>query len=319
MKIGIFVRSKYDSQYKEIKFGKTMVLPEIAVLEILKKKYGKKHEFIIFDAHKFNKAAAKKCDVVWFGFEDFSNILKEQIHVRSEDSRKSLNTYNKTINSIVSTPNIYPNKEFLTFVHDKCIYYDWLKNNGIRVAPTYCVNTNDYSTRKVMNVMKSWSETMFKPVLGGESKGLQFYKKPYKASEITEYFKDAKKAQYPAVILQEFIPNFSTKKFPEIRTVWAGETFVYAALTYGWGYELGLTKRIDPKIKNMGVKIIKLLQDKFKFSSTTIRIDFGKTPKHGIFVNELELGYGTFADVNNKVSKQLPTKIASTFAKIHKL
>jgi len=318
MKIGIFVRTKYDPQYEEISSGKKMILPEIAILKLLKKKY-KDHQFYTLDAHNLKLSVAKQCDVVWFGFEDFSNILKEQMHVRSEDSRKSLNTYNKTIKRIKNIPNIYPNKAFLTFVHDKCLYYDWLKKKGIPVAPTYCVNTADYSTKNVLKVMKSWPKTMFKPVLGGESKGLQIYRKPYKASQISAYFKDAKKAQYPAVILQEFIKDFSTKKYPEVRTVWSGHTFVYAAETYGWGEALGLTREIDPEIKKMGLKIIKLLEKSFKFNSTTIRIDFGKTPQHGLFVNELELGYGTFADIDEGVSKKLPLKIAKTFAKIHKL
>ena len=74
MKIGIFVRTKYDPQYEEIKQGKKMVLPEVAILNILKQKY-KEHEFYTLDAHDLKKGLAKKCDVVWFGFEDFSNIM----------------------------------------------------------------------------------------------------------------------------------------------------------------------------------------------------------------------------------------------------
>tara|TARA_X000001036_G_scaffold399381_1_gene403000 strand:- start:11239 stop:12198 length:960 start_codon:yes stop_codon:yes gene_type:complete len=319
MKIGIFVRTKYDPQYEEFKSSKgTPVIIEKLIIKHLKKNKPQ-HEYIVLDAHNIDTKLAKKCDIVWFSFEDFTNILKEQIHIRSEDSKKSLKSYNNTIKKITNIPNIYPNKKYLKFIHDKCSYYNWLKNKNITVAPTYCVKTNNYKLKDVMSVMNKWSKTVFKPVLGGESKGFQIYNKPYKPKEVSKYFDDARKAQYPAVIIQKFMKNFSTKKNPEIRTIWVGKNLTYAVHTYKWGDPIKLTKKVNPKIKALGLKVIKELEKEFKMKLTSLRIDFGKDSKGNFFVNELEHGFGTFAEINKKISNSLPNKIATTFAKNHKL
>ena len=318
MKIGLIIRTKYDKQYKEIDTKKGRITIEKAILNHLKKKYSQ-HKFITLNAHKLNVKLAKSCDIVWFCFEDFTNILKEQIHIKSDGSAKSLEHYNKTINSITEIPNIYPNKKFLKFIHDKCEYYKFLKNKNIPVAPTVCVNTKKPNAKKILETMKKWPRAIFKPVLGGETKGFQIYDPPYNKKTVTQYFKDAKEAQYPAIIIQRFMPNFATEKYPEIRTVWSGSKFQYAVLTTGWGEIIKLTKKIPAQLKVLSKKVLKLLEEEFKTKIVTCRIDFGKTPQDKIFINEIEYGYGTFADVNPKISKGLPESIAENFAKIHNL
>lgn len=320
MKIGIFVRTKYDPQYEEFTTAddKPIIIEKLIIQHL--KKIKPQHNYITLNAHKINTKLIKSCDIVWFAFEDFSNILKEQIHIRSEKSKKSIKTYNETIKKILNIPNIYPNKKYLKFIHDKCAYYKWLNENKIPVAPTYCVKTNDYKLKDVMTTMNKWSKTVFKPVLGGESKGFQIYNKPYKNKEVAKYFNDARKAQYPAVIIQKFMKDFSTEKNPEIRTVWTGTNFVYAVHTYKWGEALKLTKKVHPTIKALGLKTIKALEKNISgHKLTSLRIDFGKDSKGNFFINELEHGFGTFAEINKKISKTLPNKIAQTFAKNHKL
>lgn len=315
MIIGIIIRTKFDDQYKEIKTAKGYETIERAIVKILKKKYKNKHQIKLLNAYKLNTTVAKKCDVVWFCFEDFSNILKEQLRIVSD--KVSLSRYNKTINKILSLPNLYPNPQFLRFIHDKCQYYTWLQNKKIPVSPTICADTDKYDTKEIIKTMKKWPVSVFKPVLGGESKGFQIYKrKDYKKSEVKKYFDDAKKAHYPAVIIQKYIDNFATEKYPEVRTVWVGNKFVYAANTLGWGVSENLSTKVDPKFIKLGKKVIKLLEAKFNFQLATIRIDFGKTPKEGIFINEIEYGYGTFAELNPKISEKLPKLIAERFAKI---
>ena len=106
------------------------------------------------------------------------------------------------------------------------------------------------------------------------------------------------------------MPRFATKEYPEIRTVWVGREFQYAILTTGWGEVLRLSKSVPKEIKVMGLKIVKGLEAEFGFDLATVRIDFGKTPSDGVFVNEIEHGYGTFAEINPKITKSLPIKIA---------
>jgi len=319
MKIGIIVRTKFDKQYKEFAGSKGPVLIELAVFKILKKKWPE-HKFVILNAHKLNVKLAKSCDIVWFSFEDFTNMLKEQIHVRGEKSKLSLKAYDKNVKRITSLPNLYPPARYLNFIHDKCAYIKWIEEvPKLKVADTFCVKTKKPSIATLTKRMQKWPKTIFKPVLGGEAKGFQIFTPPFKKGAVSDYFKDAKRANYPEILVQRYMPKFATKEYPEIRTVWVGKKFQYAIYTTGWGEVLKLSKAVPKEIKVRGGKILKELETEFGFDLLTVRIDFGKTPSDGIFVNEIEHGYGTFAELNPKITNKLPTQIATRLMKIAEL
>lgn len=318
MKIGIIVRTKFDPQYREIDTVGGRKLIEEVVIERLKK-LKPQHKYVLLNLHKLNMKIAKSCDIVWLAFEDFTNLLKEQIHARSDKSRKSLATYEKTVATLLSIPTLYPPPRFLKFVHDKCEYYKWLNDTGYTISPTVCVRTRRPGIDNVMKTMKKWPKTVFKPVLGGETKGLQIYEPPYNKTAVAKYFRDARKAEYPSIILQRFMPEFATRRNPEIRTVWVGDKLQYAVHTTGWGEALKLTKSIPAKVRATSKKIIADIEKKYNFKMTSIRIDWGKTPEFGLFINEIENGYGTFADINPRLSGGLPDKIARRFIDIHGL
>ncbi len=318
MKIGIIVRTKFDPQYKEIDTPQGRQLIEHVVIERLKK-LKPQHKYVLLNIHKLNMKLAKSCDIVWLAFEDFTNLLKEQIHARSDKSRKSVATYNRTVKTVLSIPNLYPPPRFLKFVHDKCQYYKWLNETGYTISPTICVSTKRPGIDKVMNIMKKWPKTVFKPVLGGETKGFQIYNPPYNKQAVIEYFRDARRAEYPSIILQRFMPGFATRKDPELRTVWVGDKLQYVAHTTGWGEALKLTKSLNTKVRTACKKIIADIEKKYGFKMTSIRIDWGKTPEFGLFINEIENGYGTFADINPRLSGSLPDKIAKRFIEVHGL
>ena len=319
MKIGVIVRTKFDKQYKEFEGSKGPILIELAVFKILKKKWPQ-HKFVILNAHKLNVKLAKSCDIVWFSFEDFTNMLKEQIHVRGENSKISMKAYNKNVKKITSLPNLYPPARYLNFIHDKCAYIKWVEQvPKLKIADTFCVKTKKPSIPALTRKMQKWPKTIFKPVLGGEAKGFQIFTPPFKKSDVSTYFKDAKRANYPEIIVQRYMPKFATKEYPEIRTVWVGKKFQYAIYTTGWGEVLKLSKAVPKEIKVRATKILKGLEAEFGFDLLTVRIDFGKTPSDGIFVNEIEHGYGTFAELNPKITNKLPMEIAIRLMKIAEL
>ena len=132
MKIGIIVRTKFDPQYKEIDTPQGRQLIEQVVIERLKK-LKPQHKYVLLNIHKLDMKLAKSCDIVWLAFEDFTNLLKEQIHARSDKSRKSVATYNRTVKTVLSIPNLYPPPRFLKFVHDKCQYYKWLNESTLPI------------------------------------------------------------------------------------------------------------------------------------------------------------------------------------------
>ncbi|MBD36412.1 MAG: hypothetical protein CL512_06550 [Actinobacteria bacterium] len=316
MKIGIIVRTKFNEQYQEIAGSKGRLLIEMAVLKILKNGWPQ-HKFVTLNAHKLNVKLAKSCDLVWFSFEDFTNMLKEQIHERGEGSKISVEAYNKNVKKITSLPNIYPPASYLKFVHDKCAYIKWLEEvPKLKIADTFCVKTKRPGVRMLSKRMQKWPKTIFKPVLGGEAKGFQIFSPPFKQAAISKYFRDARGANYPEIIVQRYMPKFATKEYPEIRTVWVGRKFQYAIYTTGWGEVLKLSKKIPKEVKVRGLKIVKGLEQEFDFNLLTVRIDFGKTPADGVFVNEIEHGYGTFAEINPKITGNLPKEIATRLMEI---
>ena len=318
MKIGIIVRTKFDPQYKEISTPQGRKLIETVIIERLKK-LKPQHKYVLLDLHNLNMRTAKSCDLVWLAFEDFTNLLKEQIHGRSDKSRKSLATYEKTVENVLSIPKLYPPPKFLRFIHDKCQYYKWLNESTLPISPTVCVPTKRPGIDNVMKIMKKWPKTVFKPVLGGETKGFQIYEPPYVKSTVAKYFRDAGRAEYPSIIIQRFMPDFATRKYPEIRTIWVGDKLVYAVHTTGRGEALKLTKTVPRKIRDTSRKIIREIEKKYGFKMTSIRIDWGSTPEFGLFINEIENGYGTFADINPRLSGSLPDKIAERFIEVHGL
>jgi len=311
-RIGIIVRTKADRDYREVLDEKTKKFTLIENI-VIRKLRQLNYRVVRLDPHNLDIAKAKKCSVVWFYQDDFSNIRKETFL-----DGGTYADFLKKIRQIKSLKNLYPSKEYLTFIHNKCDYLEFAKENKIPIPKSICSKP---TIKAVKSKLTNFNKVFIKPVLGGETVGTTILEKPYTNRAVTEYLRKIRKLQYKRLLIQQFMEDFATKRYPEIRTVWVGKKMLWASHTIQSGFFKKITYTVPKSLTTFSKKVIAKLEEKFNFDMTTCRIDWGKTPNGGIFLNEIEgAGYGTFANYDwEKVGKlDLAGKIVKRFLNVMK-
>jgi len=217
---------------------------------------------------------------------------------------------------------IYPPIEYANLIYDKCLYYEYLKNNKITIAPTYCYDLKTNLSNENL-LSKNWKEIFAKPVYGTNSVNTQLLKGPNIMNGIKDYITYIKsKEKYPKIIFQKFMKNFEVK-YPQIRMYYIGNKLQYCIGNYKDGTTFKYKNIIvKQKLNKISQKILsKISKDFFgKYYGIMLitRIDFGYS--NGIyFVNELEFNPGLYLHMDKnkfnmdvKIGKQL-NKILKNF------
>ena len=227
---------------------------------------------------------------------------------------------------------MYPPYQYQKFINNKCIYYKYLANKGLPVAPTQCITKEKWYTRNpkmyisnLISKMKhnKWESIIAKPVYGQESKdfakflackknGLECQKK-----HLLNYF--AKNIpKYKSIVIQEYIKGFD-KSNPEIRTYFINGKYYYSIITTSddveqpiqeggkylipndkWKYAMELAKRVMDSLPKID------LSSKYPILT---RIDIGSGligVPHTLFINEVEFVPSLYIeDQNNPVIEKI--------------
>lgn len=293
------INTKYRNYTKHLKTK--YIGPEECIFNYLKSKskYKNKYDFRIITSKSFkNTQKMKSFDKTLFLFEEFVNPFMNLVI-----KNKRRNLYNNHLKTIKSLNNIYPSYKFIEFVTNKCKYYKFFQSHGIPVAPTYCINLkNKVSLNKRFDNVKKlkWKRIFFKPQPGGNStNAFDIKNKTFKKSHLNYHLEKFENKQYNQMVLQKYMKNLATKKYPEIRTFWIGDKYQYSINTCRTGCDWHIKKdKIPPEIIQISKKVMYLLKQKFKIPLLISRIDFGyNSYTKSFFVNEFEYAPNTFASL----------------------
>jgi hypothetical protein len=229
---------KKYSAYVIKKKNKTFVPDDVAIGLYLESKY----PGIIIDYITPDKISVRRFKKNSINFIIIYDLL-EAFHL---SDKKHFNTFK---NALKKSNNVYPPYEYQKFINNKCLYYKYLNNKNIPVAPTHCISREKWFARNpelyvsnLINKVKNnkWESIIAKPVYGQESidfakfsscpvtknkKNLECRKK-----QMIKYF-DKRLPKYKSIVIQEYIPGFD-KNNPEIRTFFINGIFRYSIITH---------------------------------------------------------------------------------------
>jgi len=184
--------------------------------------------------------------------------------------------------------------DYMIMGSDKCVQNILLKKLKIPVVTSKCISTKlkynaIYSQIRKMKL----DDIIIKPIPGEGSHNL-FKSKNHNNVLTKEYYTSVKK--YNKIIVQKYMKNFASERYPEIRTYWVGNKFVLGVKTTAEGYYKSSVKRLPAIIKIHTQKIIKFIEKKYKMKFIFARIDWGYDRSKGYFFNEIEILPGMFVD-----------------------
>ena len=298
--------TKIDCKKHTIKIGKKYFVPDDVALGCYIKSVYKN---VIIDYITPGEISTRRLKKNHLNFVFIYDLL-EAFHL--SDKKK----YSAYKNALKNSNNVYPPFKYQKFINNKCIYYKYLANKKIPVAPTHCVSREKWYIKdpnkyvdKIIGKVKAnkWESIITKPVYGQESIDFaKFSSCPLKKSDLScrknqlmKYFK-RNIPKYKSIVIQEYIPGFD-KNNPEIRAFFINGKYMYSIITTdkrvgrpieeGGKFKIkafGYVKRLANRVMNSLPTFD--LPKKYKNSILT-RIDIGSGLEgvpHGYFVNEVE-------------------------------
>ena len=259
----------------------------------------------------------KNFDIVFAAFEELTLPFKEFA------KKGKFVEYENYVNAFKNIKNLYPKYEYIEFIMDKCKYYNYLKRKSLPVAPTRCFRlssktSSNYIKRVLLD--KSWNRVFIKPLPGLESTNVFNYRNTnFEKQNFKNTINYLKNKKYDKLVIQKYMKDFATTKFPELRTFWLNKDYQYTISTTSYGYDWNLIKKpVHNFIMKNSEIIIDLLEKKFKQKMLLTRIDWGYDQKLGYFVNEIEYAPGLFTEEFNSGDKsyKLDTKYADLLVKL---
>jgi hypothetical protein len=150
-------------------------------------------------------------------------------------------------NALKKCNNVYPPYQYQKFINNKCLYYKYLSNKNIPVAPTHCITKEKWYTRdpeQYVNKLiakigrNKWEAVIAKPVYGQESIDFAKFSKCPSTSDglscrkkqINKYL-SVRVPKYKSIVFQEYIPGFD-KNNPEFRTFFINGEYKYCIVTH---------------------------------------------------------------------------------------
>ena len=247
-----WIKKGYESKYQKNIINHTFVPDDVALGIYLEYTYPN----VIVDyitPDEISSKRFKQNDIVFVLIYD----LLEAFHLKDKSN------FYKYKQTLKSCKNVYPPYQYQKFINNKCIYYKYLFEKGIPVAPTYCISKLKWFSKNpdtyVKNLLskiktKKWNSFITKPVYGQESIDFSSYKacnntvkkckseRCFKAKIIpqkstldcqkTKLLKYLTKnvPKYNGIIIQNYIEGFDKKK-PEIRTFFINGIYAYSIIT----------------------------------------------------------------------------------------
>jgi len=321
----------HQTQYKRhvvIKKEKKYVPADVAIGLYIEDKYPNiKVDYITPD--EISTRRFKTNDLVFIIIYD----LLEAFHLTKK------NNFDKFKLALKNSNNVYPPYQYQKFINNKCLYYKYLSQKGLPVAPTHCVTKEKWYTRNpkmyISNLItkvkhNKWESIIAKPVYGQESKDFAKFisckKNGLRCQEnhLLRYF--AKNVpKYKSIVIQEYIKGFD-KKNPEIRTYFINGKYMYSIITTSddveipiqeggkfeipqdkWKYSMELAKKVMNSLPKID------LSNKYPILT---RIDIGsglETVPHTLFVNEVEFVPSLYIeDQNNPIIEKISESLVET-------
>ena len=245
---------------------------------------------------------------------------------------------------------IYPPINYENLVYDKCLYYDFLKDVKIPIAPTYCISRSEYNTDKNSKVGKlldtaikeRWGKIFAKPVEGADSINAVALAKNRRLStktrhliknDVNNYLNKtfSSHMKYPKIVFQKFIKQFESS-IPQIRMYFLGNKLQYSILNMANG-ETMRPKNEDPEngvnfkyykfVKDIAENILKYVRMGFfkKAPLLITRLDFGcclnNTKKQDqFFLNEIEFNPGLYLHLHGEKRFNFDYKVAKQLGRV---
>ena len=247
-----WIKKGYEAKYQKNIINHTFIPDDVALGIYLEYTYPN----VIVDYIKPDEISSKRFkqnDIVFVLIYD----LLEAFHLKDKSN------FYKYKQTLKTCKNVYPPYQYQKFINNKCIYYKYLFEKGIPVAPTYCISKLKWFSKNpdtyVKNLLskiktKKWNSFITKPVYGQESIDFSSYKacnntvkkckgeRCFKAKIIpqkstldcqkTKLLKYLTKnvPKYNGIIIQNYIEGFDKKK-PEIRTFFINGIYAYSVIT----------------------------------------------------------------------------------------
>lgn len=209
--------------------GKTGVPGDVACGSYLQHAHSDKVEVDMILPHEISVERLKGNDLNFMIIYD----LLESFHT---DKTKGKRLYHNLKKCVEECDNIFPPRHYQEFVGSKILYYNYMKDNGISIAPTLTMTAEQYKkmapAEAVEKVLKhaadnGWSRFICKPVLGQEAIDAKFFT-PDQKPHLLRYFARCMK-KYPGLVIQKEIKDFGySKKCPELRMYYVGSKYQYS-------------------------------------------------------------------------------------------
>ena len=244
---------------------------------------------------------------------------------------------------------IYPPINYENLVYDKCLYYDFLKEVKIPIAPTFCISRSEYNSNKNAKVGKlldiaikeRWRKIFAKPVEGADSinavalakKTLTKITKDTIKNDVNNYLNKtfSSPMKYPKIVFQKFITQFESS-IPQIRMYFLGNKLQYSILNKADGQTMrpknedpinGVDFKYYKFVKSLAENILKYIRMRFfkKAPLLITRLDFGcclnnKKKQNQFFLNEIEFNPGLYLHLHGEKRFNFDYKVAKQLGRV---
>merc|ERR1711964_396172 len=182
--------------------------------------------------HEINKERIESNDINFLVIYD----LLESFHT---DKSKDKKIYNELKKCLETCDNIFPPHNYQKLIYSKIEYYNYLMENNISIAPTMTLTTEQYAAmggaestvKKIIETAtdENWGRFICKPVYGQEGIDCKFFETSHQKS-LARYLEKCMK-KYPGIVIQKEIKDFgNSKKSPELRMYYVGNSYQYSVL-----------------------------------------------------------------------------------------
>lgn len=234
-------------------------------------------------------------DIVFLGLEDPTSAF----FMFSE--MKAIYKFKPYIKALQNIKNLYPKYDFIDFILNKYKYINFLKSINVNTPPTRFFNLNNKTIKNEL-IKNDWGKLFIKTIPGAEaSNSIILNKKNLQTTKLNNKIKELKEKKYNKILVQKYIENFATSKYPELRTFWVDKKYKYTISTTGFGFNYKLIKKpVNKYIMETSKLILDEIQKKFKQRLPIVRIDWGYNKEIGppfYFVGEIEPQPGLYTEV----------------------
>jgi len=281
--------------------GKYAIPTDVAAACYIQHAYkGKNVEVDMILPHEISEERLKSNDLNFMMIYD----ILEAFHTDKTVGKKVYHTLKKCLDS---ADNVYPPQEYSELIYSKIKYYNYLKDNGIAIAPTITMTSEEYKTMGPAAALESilshanvegWKRFICKPVYGMEGIDATFFEPTHK-KKLGKYLERCMK-KYPGIVIQKEIPNFgNSRKSPELRMYYVGNKYQYSVCANentvvrprqeGGGLDVPL-ESLKRRTRSILKKLPKIVMRGKQLPRMLTRLDMGYIVEgnYDPFVNEVE-------------------------------